>query len=186
MKDYKELLKVARDAINSFFDNKKIDVSVDIKKKFSRKQCCFVTLTKNGKLRGCIGSLEAKRELWRDIIENSINTAFKDPRFLPLTKEEFNEVNIEISILSAPYKLEFNGWEELLKKLTRNEGVILKKGFYEATYLPQVWDIMPSKEEFMESLCLKAGLDGDEWKRDIEVFVYGVEKVKEQQLQQKI
>jgi len=180
MKPEKDLLELSRKVIQSHFKNQKVEVSDKIKKKYSEKQACFVTLTKNGNLRGCVGSLYAHQPLYKDVIDNTINAAFNDYRFTPLSESELSCIKIEISVLSVAKKLDFSSSDELLKKLNHNMGVILKKGSYSATYLPQVWEELPDKIEFLSSLCLKAGLPSDSWKREgIEVYTYTVEKVKE-------
>lgn len=173
-----ELLKLSRECLEHKFDNKETEVSEDIKKKFSKKQACFVTLTENNELRGCIGSLSAHQELWKDVIENTINAGFHDPRFLPLSSWDLNKIKIEISVLNVPKKLEFKDEKDLLKKIDKNMGIILKKGFYSATFLPQVWEEITDKINFLENLSLKAGLDRDAWK-DAEIWYYRVEKIKE-------
>ncbi len=176
----KTLLNLARKTLEAHFQGKEVEVSKSIKKKFSEKKACFVTLTKNEELRGCIGSIYPRQALYKDIIENTLNAAFSDPRFPQLGKEELNEIKIEISVLTIPEKLEFKNREDLLKKLTKKEGLIIKKGFYSATYLPQVWRQMPDKQEFLSTLCMKAGLNCNAWReKGIEVFAYKVEAVEE-------
>lgn len=177
--EYEELVGLAREAIRSYLEGKKVRVSESIKKKYSKKGACFVTLTMNGQLRGCIGSLIARQELWKDVIENAINSAFGDPRFLPLSKEEFERIKIEISILSEPKRISYSSIDELFSK-TKGKGVVIKKGFFSATYLPSVWEDLPDEERFFSSLCLKAGLKSDEWKKPgLEVFIYEAIKVSE-------
>jgi len=172
----KELLKLARQTLESYFENKRLEVNEDIKKKYSKKQACFVTLIKNSELRGCIGSIYPHQELWKDVIENTKNAAFSDPRFLPLEKEELKEIKIEISVLSPLKKIDYKNIEELKEKIYK-KGVLIKKGFLSATYLPQVWEILKDKDEFLNSLCLKAGLAEDSWKKlRLEVFIYTVKK----------
>jgi AmmeMemoRadiSam system protein A len=178
MKKYGELLKLARSAIESALDNKKLEVSKEIKEKYSEKKASFVTLTEHGILRGCIGSLYPHQELYKDVIENAIHAAFDDYRFPQLKKEELSEVKIEISVLSLPKKIEFKNEKELLNKIDKNMGIILKKGFNSATFLPQVWQELPNKIDFLESLSLKAGIGKDDWKNS-EIYFYRVEKIKE-------
>lgn len=178
---YKELLKLAREAIKTELENKELKVEGDIKKKFSDKRACFVTLSlkKNDELRGCIGSLEARQELWKDVVENARDAAFLDPRFDKLSLDELEKIKIEISVLSVPVKISYKDEEDLKKKI-KEKGVILRKGFYSATYLPQVWEQIKDEEEFLGSLCMKAGLSFDIWKKEkIDVWTYEVEKVKE-------
>jgi uncharacterized protein len=141
------------------------------------KRGAFVTLTLNGRLRGCIGSILPSKPLIKDIVENTINAAFEDPRFVPLSKEELLKLEIEISILTIPKKLIYNSIKDLfdnLKPLV--DGVIIKRGYHNATFLPQVWEQIPDKEMFLNELCLKAGLPLFSYKcDDFEVYTYQVE-----------
>jgi AmmeMemoRadiSam system protein A len=141
------------------------------------KRGVFVTLEIEKALRGCIGTIIPVYTLENAVKRNAINAAFQDPRFWPLTKEEFENVGIEISVLSVPEKLKYDNAEDLLKKLRPlKDGVILKKGYYEATYLPQVWEELKDKEIFLGTLCVKAGMDFDEWRNgELEVSTYQAE-----------
>lgn len=138
------------------------------------KRGVFVTLEKGGQLRGCIGFIHAVMPLHDAVIENAVNAAFRDPRFPPVSKKEMKSLKIEISVLSEPVRFKFDSPEQLLKKLN-GEGVILKKGHNSATFLPQVWEQIPDKEEFLSELAMKAGLHSDGWK-EAEVYLYTVEK----------
>ena len=180
MKNYKPLLKLARQAIESELNNTELKVPSSIKKEFSCKKACFVTLTYkiDGRLKGCIGSLQARQELWKDVTENAKHAAFSDPRFFPLTKQELDKIKIEISVLSEPKKLECKNEKDLLNKINKKMGLILKKGFHSATFLPQVWEQLPDKKSFLQQLSFKAGLSSDAWK-DAEFACYYVEKVEE-------
>ena len=137
----------------------------------------FVTLTKEFELRGCIGSLSAVRPLYVDVIENAYAAAFEDDRFFAVTKEELPEIHIEVSVLTPPQTLLFSSPEDLLNKLTVGvDGVVVSLGNKSATYLPQVWDEILDKHDFMSSLCLKAGLEPNAWQSpDIKVETYRVE-----------
>jgi len=149
--------------------------------RFSEKRGTFVTLTINKNLRGCIGHIIESESLLNGIKENAVNAAFKDPRFNPLSKKEWKDVKIEISILTNPSSLEYSDADDLLKKIRPNvDGVIIKKGYYQATFLPQVWEQLPDKKEFFTHLCLKAGMDGNEWKKGkLEVLTYQVQAFEE-------
>ena len=105
---------------------------------------------------------------------NALNAAFRDPRFSPLSKEEWKKVKIEISILTEPKILSYDGPEDLLEKVHSGvDGVIIQKGAYQSTFLPQVWEQLPDKELFLRHLCQKGGMDGDCWKStDTKVEVY--------------
>ncbi len=178
MKGYEELLKLARKAIESELNGKKIEVSKEIKEKYSEKGASFVTLTEHKQLRGCIGSLYPQQELYKDVIENARHAAFDDYRFPKLKEQELSKIKIEISILSIPKKLEFKNSEELLKKIDKNMGIILKSGLSSATFLPQVWEELSDKVDFLENLSIKARMSKDAWKSS-EVYFYRVEKVEE-------
>ena len=113
---------------------------------------------------------------------NAINAAFRDPRFSPLAKDEWGKVKIEISILSKPQPCPYTDTTDLLNKLRPGrDGVIIKKGHSQATFLPQVWDQLPDQKEFLTHLCSKAGLDGNAWQRDrLEVSTYQVQAFEEE------
>jgi hypothetical protein len=146
-----------------------------------RKQGTFVTLHKNGSLRGCIGSIIPESPLVEGVKENVQNAAFKDPRFPPLRQEELDEVDIEVSILTEPEPLDYEDGPDLLRKLQPFEhGVILKKGLQQSTFLPQVWEQLPQPEQFLSHLCAKAGLPQDAWRQGgLQVLVYRVQYFEE-------
>jgi len=175
------LLNLAREAIASVLENKKIIFDNNkISKNLKQKLATFVTLTINNDLRGCIGHLEPIQELYQDVIENAQAAAFSDPRFSPLTLEELKLTKIEISILSPSQKLIYSSAKELVQYLEKNKpGVILTKGRYSATFLPQVWEELPDAIHFLDHLCLKAGLKPEAWQEKINIETYTVEKFKE-------
>lgn len=142
---------------------------------------CFVTLTQNGRLRGCIGSLEAYRPLIDDVREHALDAAFNDPRFPPLRAEELDQTKIEISRLTPPTPLAYDNAEDLLSKLrVGDDGVILKDGFRRATFLPQVWEKIPNPRDFLSELCQKMGASPNLWQRKkLEVLIYQVEEFHE-------
>lgn len=158
------------------------DISPELAEKledeaFDVKRGTFVTLTIDHQLRGCIGNLTPDTPIRDGVRDNAINAAFNDPRFSPLTPAELESVQVEISLLTEPIQLEYQGPEDLLAKLTAGvDGVIIRKGPHNATFLPQVWDQLPDKEAFLGHLCLKAGLPADEWKKgDLAVYTYQVQ-----------
>lgn len=177
------LLEVARRTIEQhLFDRKgpkKPDA--DFPSIFYAHRGTFVTLTIQGGLRGCIGHITPQETLLEGIKANAINAAFQDPRFQPLTRSEWKNVKIEISILTDPKPLSYADANDLLKKLRPHvDGVILKKGYHQSTFLPQVWEQLPDKDEFLTHLCLKAGLAGEEWRKgDLEVTTYEVQAFEE-------
>ncbi|MEK6938758.1 MAG: AmmeMemoRadiSam system protein A [Nanoarchaeota archaeon] len=173
-----ELLKLARETIKAKFTDRKYDLG-SIHSEFKEKRGVFVTLTKKGELRGCIGFIQPIKSVYEAVKENALNAAFHDPRFKPLQKEELKEIKIEISILSQPIKVDFKEPLELIKKLKpKHHGVILEKNGHQATFLPQVWEQIPEPEEFLRHLSWKAGLSIDAWK-SANILVYVVEKFEE-------
>ena len=174
-----EARKTIGQALSGKEDQKGEDA--DLPAVFNKKRGTFVTLTTGGNLRGCIGHIIPHESLIDGVRINAINAAFKDPRFRPLDEDEWQKVKIEISILTDPKRLSYMNADDLLKKLRPGiDGVIIKKGYHQSTFLPQVWDQLPQKEDFLNHLCLKAGLDGDEWKKGrIEVSTYQVQAFEE-------
>jgi AmmeMemoRadiSam system protein A len=179
----KYLLKVARQTIEQeLFGLKKPDKpDRDLPNIFHERRGTFVTLTIQGGLRGCIGHIIPRESLIEGITVNAINAAFRDPRFRPLTKEEWKNVRIEISILTKPEPLSYADADDLMKKLRPGvDGVIIKKGRHQATFLPQVWKQLPKKKVFLGHLCQKAGLEGDAWRQGgLEVSTYQVQAFEE-------
>jgi AmmeMemoRadiSam system protein A len=179
----KYLLSVARKTIESklFKAGNNEQVNSDFSDKFSDKRGTFVTLTKNNNLRGCIGHIIPQETLLEGVQVNAINAAFRDPRFPPLSKEEWDSIKIEVSILTEPKPLEYKDAGDLLDKLRPDiDGVIIKKDFRQATFLPQVWEQLPDKKEFLMHLCMKAGLDANEWKSgELEVSTYQAQAFEE-------
>lgn len=141
----------------------------------------FVTLKLNNQLRGCIGNIDPVKPIRDGISDNAVNAAFGDHRFTPLTDEEFNKVDISISILSKAKKLSYSDGSDLITKLRpHKDGVILRQGGAGATFLPQVWEQLPDVEMFLSHLCSKAGLSANCWKDgDVEILVYQVQSFKE-------
>ncbi|WP_159687596.1 AmmeMemoRadiSam system protein A [Cognatazoarcus halotolerans] len=140
----------------------------------------FVTLTQDGQLRGCIGSLNAHRGLGTDVRENAIAAATRDPRFTPLERDEFERTRIEVSLLSKPEFMEFTDEADALAKLEPGvDGVILFNGCQRATFLPQVWEQFANRVEFLEALKRKAGLPAGFWGPNIMLATYRVQKWKE-------
>ncbi len=140
----------------------------------------FVTLTQNGRLRGCIGSLEAHRPLATDVAENALAAAFRDPRFAPLGKDEFPRTRVEVSLLTPPEPFPVADEADALARLRPGiDGLILSYGRRRATFLPQVWESLPDARQFIAQLKLKAGLPADFWHEQLTLARYGVRKWKE-------
>ncbi len=138
----------------------------------------FVTLTRKGELRGCIGALEAHQALAQDVQEHAVAAALQDYRFPPVSPEELPDIDIEISRLTPTRALEYDTPENLLKLLRPCiDGVVLKYGGRRATFLPQVWEKIPDPAVFLSYLCQKMGASPDLWQRKkLEVFIYEVEE----------
>ncbi|MDR3107537.1 MAG: AmmeMemoRadiSam system protein A [Bifidobacteriaceae bacterium] len=135
----------------------------------------FVTLTQRGELRGCIGSLEAERPLGLDVQLNAIDAACGDPRFAPLRVEELSRTDIEVSVLSKAKPLKFSGRDDLLTKLRPEvDGLILQAAGRRGTFLPQVWEQLPTPEMFLSQLVRKAGLPAGYWGSDVRIWRYTV------------
>lgn len=145
------------------------------------KRGVFVTLQKNGALRGCIGTLEPEKTLLENVQENACHAAFEDTRFSPVTLEELEDIQIEVSLLSVPEKLDYSDAQDLLARVVPfQDGVIVQKGYHRATFLPQVWEQLPDPESFLTQLCLKARLDAHAWQAgDLTVFTYQVQSFTE-------
>jgi len=139
---------------------------------------CFVTLEINEKLRGCIGSIVAHQPLIEDLIKNAHNSAFSDPRFNPLGMDEFENISIAISLLSAPLKMQFSDESDLLSQLKPFiDGLIIKDGGYQAVYLPSVWEQLPGKAMFLNSLKMKAGLNPEHFSKTFEAYKFKTEYI---------
>jgi AmmeMemoRadiSam system protein A len=176
--DKTALLKLARSVVTAkLVRGSVIKKPETVSPAMSEKRGCFVTLHKNGDLRGCIGTIECVNSLISCIEENAVNAAFHDPRFSPLKKEELADIDIEISVLTKPETLVFQDAQDLKKKLRPGKhGVILSKGWNRATFLPQVWEQLPETEIFLEHLCRKGGMNKDCWKdKDTVIKVYEAE-----------
>jgi AmmeMemoRadiSam system protein A len=177
------LLSVARKTIEAKLFNKGVSTEKGLESaKYLDKRGTFVTLTTDGNLRGCIGHIIPQESLIDGIRENAINAAFKDPRFAPLSKSEWEKVKVEISILTEPAPLKYSDAKDLLMKLKPGiDGLIIEKGYQSATFLPQVWDQLPDKEDFLGHLCMKAGLSVNEWKKGtLTVYTYQVQAFEEE------
>ena len=140
----------------------------------------FVTLTRQGELRGCIGSLEAHRPLGVDVRENAIAAAFRDPRFMPLTRAEFGDVRVEVSLLSPTEAMTVASEADALAALRPHvDGVVFEYQNFRSTFLPQVWEQLPDPAQFLAYLKRKAGLPMDFWAEQVRLSRYTVSKWKE-------
>lgn len=175
------LLRVARESIRQRFahDASLPDVGVD-DPALQEPGATFVTLMQHQALRGCIGTLEARRPLLQDVAHNAQAAAFHDPRFSPIVPAELATVSIYISVLSRPEPFLVQDREELLRRLEPGRhGVILQEGARRATFLPAVWDSLPEAEDFLEQLLHKAGLPRHHWSPTLRFLVYTTESFSE-------
>ena len=155
------LVSIAREAIDNALQGREKTPAGDAAW-LKLRGASFVTLTKAGRLRGCIGSLEIARPLGEDVVHNALAAAFKDPRFPRLAREEWPDCRLEVSVLSAPKPIRFADEADLLAQLKPGEdGVILECEGKHSTYLPQVWEALPDKRQFLTELLKKAGLPAD-------------------------
>ena len=181
--DQKTLLTIARDAITAKLNHEDLLAleSYTLSPQLLADGASFVTLTKEGALRGCIGSLVASQSLAQDVQERAIHAAFDDPRFPPMQASELPYIKIEISCISPARPLIYKEASDLPKLLKpHHDGVILKTSNRRATFLPQVWEQLPRPEEFLSHLCQKMGLPANTWKTEpLEVFIYTVEAFEE-------
>jgi len=175
----KQLLRVARETIRqALFGRESENVAETASsQKFCERRGTFVTLTINRGLRGCIGHIIPQETLLEGVRVNALNAAFRDPRFRPLSETEFDHIKIEVSILTEPRPLAYSNAADLMQKLAPGrDGVIIKKGYHQATFLPQVWEQLPDKKDFLTHLCMKAGLAGNAWEREkFDVLTYRVQ-----------
>ena len=178
------LLKLARQAIEAVVCGEpypKLELK-NLSPRLTELGVSFVTLTREGELRGCIGALEPRVSLAEDVQEHAVAAALQDYRFAPVQLEELSSIEIEISRLTPQRKLEYNQPEELLMLLRPGiDGVVIRYGMYRATFLPQVWEKLPDPEMFLNHLCQKMGAPGNLWRKEkLEVYTYQVEEFREQ------
>ena len=144
---------------------------------------CFVTLTQQGQLRGCIGSLEARRSLLADVKANAVAAALHDPRFPSLTLAELADTQVELSLLSPMQPMQFKDEADALAQLRPGtDGVVFEFERHRSTFLPQVWEQLPNVAEFMAHLKNKAGLPASFWASGVRLNRYTVDKWKESDL----
>jgi AmmeMemoRadiSam system protein A len=177
------LLSLARQSIENYIKNKplpKLDQTA-LSPILCEEGASFVTLTKQGNLRGCIGALEPYQSLAEDVREHAIAAAFQDYRFPPIQANEIMDIEIEISYLTRPEVLLYETPSDLLEQIRPNiDGVVIRDGRRRATFLPQVWEKIPNAEEFLEQLCMKMGSPPDLWRRKkLDILTYQVEEFHE-------
>jgi AmmeMemoRadiSam system protein A len=136
----------------------------------------FVTLKLNDDLRGCIGSIEAYQPLVLDVCHNAKSAAFNDPRFGPLQENEFNQLDIHISVLSEAEPMTFTSEQDLLAQLQPGiDGLILEDQHHRGTFLPSVWESLPDPQQFFNHLKQKANLPTSHWSDTLQILRYTTE-----------
>lgn len=178
-----QLLILAREALQASVSGQALSALPldELPPRLREPGATFVTLTRKGELRGCIGTLEAYQPLAEDVRQHAIAAALQDYRFPPVQPVELDEIEIEISYLSDPEPVDYDSPAKLLEILRPGlDGVILRDGMRRATFLPQVWEKIPDKALFLSHLCEKMGAAHDLWKKKpLQVFIYQVEEFKE-------
>jgi AmmeMemoRadiSam system protein A len=180
--DRSSLLRLARRAVTlAAYDRPLRAVEVDsASAELQAPGAAFVTLTRGGALRGCIGGLEARQSLAADVCEHAYAAAREDPRFEPVRPDELETLHIEVSRLGPPAPLDVPPEQRLDALRPGVDGVILRRGRLRATFLPQVWEKVHDPLEFLDMLCDKAGLPRGAWRQgDVEMLVYPVESFAE-------
>jgi AmmeMemoRadiSam system protein A len=183
LSDYakEQILRLAREALARTAEGHRLPEPdpASLASELREHRACFVTLRREGDLRGCMGNLTPREPLWEAIIRNAQAAAHRDPRFPALRTDELPGLGVEVSVLTPPRNLPFATPEELVDKLRPGaDGVILRLGGVTATFLPQVWEMLPDPEDFLTHLCRKAGLEPDAWRDpNLTVQIYEVQKV---------
>ena len=175
-----KLIALARGAIGVRFGMETMQIAHD--PALDQLGATFVTLMQAGELRGCVGSLEARRALSADVTSNALAAAFHDPRFPPLAASEFERMSVEVSLLSPAQALTVADEQDLGRKLRPGlDGVVLYCDRHRATFLPQVWETLPEPRQFIAALKHKAGLRPDFWSPELRFARYTVTKWKERE-----
>lgn len=173
-----ELLEVARASVAHGLRHReqlRVDAR-DYPAPLREELACFVTLNRLGRLRGCIGTLEARCPLVEDLAANAYKSAFEDPRFAPLAHDEFADLEIEVSVLSTPEPMNVQSEAELTAALKPGvDGLVIDDGRHRATFLPKVWEDLQRPEEFLEHLWVKAGLVAHQWPPNLRCHRYRAE-----------
>jgi uncharacterized protein len=183
LSDQVKLLILARQVIEDVAYNRPVEKLKlkDLPTHLQQDGASFVTITKHGELRGCMGTVEPQQPLAEDIRQHAISAAYNDPRFPPLQIDELDDINIGISCLTSIQPVEYSSAEDLLSALRPGiDGVLIRSGNLRATFLPQVWEKIPDAESFLSLLCQKMGVSPDNWRTNkLEVYVYQVEEFQE-------
>ena len=166
----KYVLDIAKKSIVSAISGEEF-IPRDIPSVLTQYGASFVTLKRNGQLRGCIGSVYPTKPLILDLIDNARNAAFQDPRFEPLSPEELANLDVTVSILSSIERINFKDERDLLSKIYPH-GVIISDRDRRAVYLPVVWEQLPERDVFLNSLKEKAGFPPNYFSRSLEAYKF--------------
>ncbi|MGF1680023.1 AmmeMemoRadiSam system protein A [Photobacterium makurazakiensis] len=175
-----QLLDIAREAIRSHFSTgiPKLPQLDLYGKKLLQPGACFVTLKVDGQLQGCLGTTAAHSPLVLEVHNKARASAYQDRRFMPLTEEQLDNLNIEISVLSQPQPLSIQSEQELIDYLEKNKvGVILSDKYQQALFLPQVWESLPKPVDFIRQLKIKAGWNTVYWSPTMQVKTFKVNSI---------
>lgn len=174
----KYMLDLCYEVIKSRFNNNKVQTNHT--PVFDEMGACFVTLKKQGSLRGCIGSIIAHQPLIVDLVQHAQDSAFNDYRFNPLEEFEINDLTMDISLLSTPKPMSFKNEEDLLEQMVPyKDGIIIRDGNYQAVYLPSVWEEIPDKKTFLTSLKIKAGMPPDYFSENFKAYRFETEYIEQ-------
>lgn len=176
--DRQTLHTIARQSIQTGLEQQHplVITLADYAEPLQQKRATFVTLNINQQLRGCIGTLSPYRALVDDIAHNAYAAAFSDPRFPALSQAEFTQLDYHLSILSETKPMTFNSEADLLAQIRPGiDGLILSDNNQQGTFLPSVWEQLPTAQEFLQHLKRKAGLPMDYWSNSLQVSRYTVE-----------
>ncbi len=142
-----------------------------------RPGATFVTLHRDGELRGCIGTLAAAQPIGQDVADHAFGAAFEDPRFRPLSEGEYGGLELHISVLGQPEPMSAGSRQAVINALRPGvDGLVLRCGGLRATFLPAVWQSLPVPADFVSHLMRKAGLAADGWPEGMAAERYGVEE----------
>jgi len=176
-----KLLVLARKALEKRLLHRDYDPQAYHDPGFEEKRGCFVTLKDQGELRGCIGQINTKTTLAKLVPQMAVAAALEDPRFEPVRPAELSGLTLEVSVLTLPQPVATGPIQKQMEQLRPMvDGVILEAQGHQATFLPQVWEQLHSKEEFLTALCQKAHLPGDYWRQgDLKLFTYQAQHFEE-------
>ncbi|HEY5739356.1 MAG TPA: AmmeMemoRadiSam system protein A [Gammaproteobacteria bacterium] len=168
------LLEIARESIEAGAAAERAPrIDVDGCAGLLQPAAVFTTLTRDGALRGCVGSLQAQRPLAQAVADSAFNAAFHDRRFKPLDVGEFGLVRIEISVLSAMQPIDAPTRQALLEQLQPGiDGLLVEDRGCRATFLPKVWENLAAPGAFVDQLLVKAGLGAGYWSQTLSLYRY--------------